>query len=686
MATPAVTPQPTPQADPVQQALDALPLDTNTKANLWDGMDALRKANNDDVLNREGIVKLIDPLNISQDQKANLYDALYSTLPAQRNTSGAPDVRTGNAFGSQPLATKIASPTGSLAQIGEDMTYGSVGAGLGAAAGTAVAGPEGAIPGGMIGAMGGRAIEKGVRSLTGRGNLNPQTPGADAVDTAMAGAGGAFQGAGKAATEAGEELTPLVEKARDFGIPLSPGQRYGGGLQYMEAYLRKAAGSADIMESRFTQPQNSALIDSLNEIIDRVSKSSFKDQAQAGQQISEAIDTAKNFAGNVYQSALSKIKATGADQFSVELDSDLQAKAQQLLDRLQRGDDFGSVSSAGREKAIQVVSEFANPTKQGTVTGASQLDPQGNPILQQIPATVGKTLTVGDAIKLKQDLDSLINWDEMSGHQEALSELRFQLNNEIQKALPPSIRGQWVAANNQYSALQEKLEQTAIKGLIDNDQPELVADRLLRGGAAQSNANTLRSIIGASRMNVVKGSVLDKMMTNAFDAKAQDPTIVGPTLLQQWNRLGPEAQHAIFNNPQQEQDITRFVQMAAQLQPKEISNGLVNMTQTGAFGASLYGLAKNLITMNPHGVELSASGLASVYMAPRTLAMLLSSPKGASLLAKAASTPVGSKAAGYIGAELAYAMFNLSPSDSSTQQTPQTPRTPAAPASKGNTP
>src|SRR5690242_20044333 len=109
---------------------------------------------------------MIDPLNISQDQKANLYDALYSTLPVQRSAGGSPDVKTGNAFGNQPLATKIASPAGSLAQIGEDMTYGTVGAGLGTAAGTAVAGPEGAIPGGIIGAMGGRAIEKGVRSLT----------------------------------------------------------------------------------------------------------------------------------------------------------------------------------------------------------------------------------------------------------------------------------------------------------------------------------------------------------------------------------------------------------------------------------------------------------------------------------------------------------------------------------------
>jgi hypothetical protein len=450
----------------------------------------------------------------------------------------------------------------------------------------------------------------------------------------------------------------LQQTANEFKVPLSPGQKFGGGTAWLENFLRKAGGSREIIAEKYDRPANDAIIEAGKDLVDKVSQSKFANQADAGEFLAEGIRQAKNVAGLAYGAALEQIGLSGADRRLLNVTGDMRLKAQELVERLTRNDDFtDAVSSPARQKVIQTLQQFADPFE---LVDTGLRDNNGNPIVTRRL----KQLTWGDARKLKQDLDELIWNGEMTSQKETLSEFRYALNREMKAALgntPEAI--QFQRATDHYAATQDLLDKAIIQRLLDNEKPELAAHYLLSGGAGESNAATLKQLIGPKYIDVMKGAVLDEMLTKAMNPSAEEGTLVGTTLLKQWNKLGEEAQTAIFG--QNRDQIARFVKLADAVTPK--GAGIINMVSQGALGASIYGAGKALMTLNPKGALLSLGSGAAIYVTPRMLAKLLVTADGAGTLNRALTTHVGERSARWVASKLFYLVDSVTHGDDKLQ-------------------
>lgn len=642
MATPAQTAQAAP--DPITKALSGLPLDQKTKADLWEQFHGLRERKTRQQYSGEMLQKIIQPLSLDDEQKAGLWQSVHDWLPTDYPDEGPPQVETGSDQ-TPPSHEFSKSLLGIAGNTAEDMAFPTAGA-----AAAAPLGPLGMAAGAGLGEL----AKEGFRSLTGRGDLNPQTATGEVINLGLAAGGGALQGVAKGIKVIPQVDKNVVQAADEFGIPLSPGQKYGGGYRYIEAFLRKAAGSQEVMHEKFGKPTSDALISAMDDVIDTASHGRFAGQAAAGKFLDEAIQQAYLTAGRDYSDALAAIGAKGADRLPLDTTGALQSKARELLKSFARTDDYQSVNNPAREKMLNELRDFAQGMKK---VDTGLVDEAGKPITYEVP----KRLTWADARKLKQDLDSQINWDDMKSMQEPLSELRHTLNTEMQATLGNTPEAAaFKQASDNYSKVKDLLDRNIIKRLMENDRPELAARRLLQGGAGQSNMVQLRDILsrspqGAKAIGVLRGAVLDQMLSKAMDNTAPEASVIGTRLLDQWNRMGENARRVIFSDPAQEARIDRFMRIAAYVAPKETAGfNMATMTQTGAFGASLYAAGRAILQLRPVGAMVALAESAAVYLTPKALAHMLANPTATELLVKAMTTRAGAKGAGYLASQIAY--------------------------------
>lgn len=544
----------------------------------------------------------------------------------------------------------------------EDIVYPTLGAASGAILGGASGVEEGPgdlaniVAGGALGGMAGNEAKRVARAARGRSDLNPQGWG-HVSDDAMAAAGGIMQelpAAMKSSQAVGQIIPHVLQDAEDMGIKLTPGTRGGRVLSWIENHMRSNPGTSSLVNQSIDKETNQSVLNAGRQLADHIAQASLgKDPQILGNTIQSAGESVQKAASDLYDHALDSINKQGAGSVPIKLDSNVQTVAKRMLDDLtaNRGDFADAFTNQqDRQLAIQTLQEFANPTKTVDSAASRMVDLHGRPLVQAGSEQVDKVLPWNGARQLVSDLSALIRKGDTTLGKGALTQLKSALQGSMQTSLDAANPGLGTAfrnASTNYARVQDAMSNSVVQHLMENKSPEAAARYLLANGSAISNVQALQAAIGDKGASVVRGSLLNELLTQST-SKA-NATLKTPQLLAKWNGLGDAGQKVLFPDPSQRAAITKFMQVA-----DRYALPIANKTSgQAAFGAgrlshlTVGGLASAGTAALTHHIGFALpvlAGTAAFHIAPQLAVKLLQSPEGAEALAKAVSLPLGSTA------------------------------------------
>jgi len=549
-----------------------------------------------------------------------------------------------------------------LLTVGEDLAMPAMGAAIGAAAGAPL-GPPGMIAGGVIGGAGGAAYKHVGRKLTGRENASPDQIAEDVTLNAVGGGMQAAPAAQAAAAPVGKSLTSAQSLSQEFGVPLTKGQQAESSfLQRVEGLLRRTLGGGSVFQ-KFDSKVNTAIQSGVDDIANEIS--SFNGtRREVGDFIQKAITSTDQAASAKYGAALDQISEAGASDLPLNLKGDLRETAQKLINEIKLNPDFeqGLSTVQGRQQALNILESFTEPTKIVSRTKmvpgeapSTILGENGQPLMKsvmqptQVPTEVDKQLTFEEARRLRTQLFALANSGEITIGKGALKQFNGALDQAMQETLTANGRSDLAQsfrnASSNYKSVQDMLEQSTVARLAKSDQPEKIADVLLSKGA-ESDANTLRQLIGQKNMSTVERALWERLFERVQDKNAG--TVVGAALKKEFASLGPEAQEAIWgSDPQRFAKIQRFVDLVGRADLKRGATGteaLVGpMLHSSMLTAKAMQAGASAVALDPRGLALHLTEGATVVITPIVAAKILTSQGGLDAMLNAAKAPLGSR-------------------------------------------
>lgn len=589
-------------------------------------------------------------------------------VPAKESAQDAPLVP---GEGTPGLAAKPGEVEGGGALLDksvrfvEDIAYPGMGAYAGGVAGASL-GPPGIAAGAATGAAAGTALKHNVRQLTGRQTETPEEIAADIGTSTLFGP--MQEARAIMPSKAGKVLTPTQALGAEFGVPMSRAQQTQGKMaSAFESQVRRAFGTQGLFRDRLDIPANKALVKAAESLADEISQAKGT-QKEIGVYVQKALNDADKTAGNLYDQALQVITQAGGDKVKVPVKGSLQDAAKRLIREIELPPEFskGLEKVEGRQMALGILENFTSATKtveRQAATGA--INAAGQPIMQTRPAQVAKTLTFEEARRLRSQIFALVNSGEVTIGKGSLAQFNRELDAAMKDALRREGQGQLATlfekASENYHKVQDLLEHSTISRLIKNDKPELVAEMLLQRGS-ETSAQTLRTLIGPQKMQVVERALWEKMFTNVLER--HDGVVVGNTLERAFNGLGTETQKAIWGGrPELLGKIQRFVRLADTVSLKSsLSNplsaqptSLMGLMQTGSIGVAAINAGKAALTLDATGFAINVGSAGTMYLLPSTVARWMTRPDAIDVATKALQTQANSKT----GRELAYKLMIL---------------------------
>jgi hypothetical protein len=208
-----------------------------------------------------------------------------------------------------------------------------------------------------------------------------------------------------------------------------------------------------------------------------------------------------------------------------------------------------------------------------------------------------------------------------------LIKLRYAIDDTLQdaadKAGKPDLSDSIKSLRADYAQTNSMLEERAIAALKDKN-PNAIADVLLNKQSVH-DVNTLRRLIGPDNMQLVEGSVLDKMIQDA----SKNGQLQGPQLFRKFNSLGPDAKQTIWGDrlPQ----VQYFMDQAGKL-PNPILDKIISHYAPYALGTTaIYALGHG--DLKSAGAITAAAGLSALLRNPYVLDAALKSVAVASKVA-----------------------------------------------------
>ena len=360
-----------------------------------------------------------------------------------------------------------------------------------------------------------------------------------------------------------------------------------------------------------------------------------KSSTDAGAALQAGLANARQAAGQAldreYSDVISKAVAAGNPQ--IALDQTGVATAKRLLAELEGGvknvPGLGSIDDVNKARGI----------------------------LQDMigEAESGSGVSVADAIKRRTFLRDVARSPifQTSTGKGALQQLTQAWHDSMTSALndaSPGLGQQFAKASAQYRQFIDTFNSGTIRKLVRAKAPDALLDTLL-GENGETTANNLNKLIPPADMEAVRASLWRRVLDRA--SSSSDQTFSADKFRAIVDKLGPEAQRAVFGSTENVAKMTKFAQMMDNSWIRQAANtsllgsaahpgGIVGRMAMGA-GAAAYGdhvlghdAAGGWQVWGPAGALMSIS--------PVVAAKLLAKPGVVNVLEKAASTSPASTA------------------------------------------
>lgn len=324
----------------------------------------------------------------------------------------------------------------------------------------------------------------------------------------------------------------------------------------------------------------------------------------------------------------------------------------------------GRVSIRSTLPGVQeVLSELEDPTRVFPALGASDDVNRAITLLRgfSMPRDAAgrllpRSVSVEDAIKVRSLLYKLSNSGDVGIGKGALQQLTKAWHSEIVETLSkqsPELAQQFTRASAQYRQFITTFNSQTIKALIKKGAPERVLDVLMSGGG-ETTATNLRQMIGAQNMEVVRSSLWQRLLEKSSPG---DSTFLAPKFNGMLDKLGPEAQAAVFGSTENVVKMRKFAAMMdtswVHAASKQSLSGLA--VKAGAGAAMGMGADRVLEHDGAGGWKVWGPAGAGMALAPALVAKVLAKPGTIDVLARAMAT----SPAGAVGRALASKVSSL---------------------------
>ena len=486
----------------------------------------------------------------------------------------------------------------SLATLGEDIAFPSLGAGIGAAVGLPL-GP-GAFGTAAIGGMAGEAAKDVFRSLTGR-VAEVGTPQEQVMRIGTSGLAAPLQEA-RAITGPAQRaltMTPQAAGAIEFGVDITKGQAVGGIRQRYESLLSKTLGGSGAFK-KLGKQQAAQLEAGIEDFTSQISKQDLAPD-EAGNLLIELIGETRDKIGKIVGEAESAITQKLPD-LKIKNEGTISAKATELLSELKGPTkDFEALRQFGDfGKAIKLLEQFARVSKKGQES--KLLDQFG----RQLPAErIPIEKSVQNAIELKRLLQDAANFGEIGTKGEAaLKRMAGTLRSEIEsvvRKVDPKLADDLVKADEGFKEAIQRIDSRAIKQLLREDKPEVVLDILLRKGS-KTRISRVEELIGPEEMKPIARSAVKKI----FDDATNEGVLISQSFANLQKKIGPETINKLLGSPENVESFGRLSKLIDNL-------GLTaELTKPGSGGSAGIGLLQGAVSTAVGGaVAMKGESLAA---------------------------------------------------------------------------
>ncbi len=350
-----------------------------------------------------------------------------------------------------------------------------------------------------------------------------------------------------------------------------------------------------------------------------------KPSAEAGAFVQRALGDARDAAGQALGSEYEKVANAATERVSVG----------KSLPRIQ-----------------ELISELEDPTK--TFPGLGGVDDVSKALgILKSFAEPGAEVSVDDALKVRSLLFKLSNSGNVGIGKGALQQLTQEWHGEIVNALTkqdPALAQQFVRASTQYRQFITTFNSQTIRALIKKGAPERVLD-VLMSGSGETTATNLRQMIGPQNMEVVRSSLWQRLLEKSSPG---DSTFLATKFDGMLDKLGPEAQRAIFGS---EQNVIRMRKFAAMMdtswmhESAKQSLGKIAL-RAGTGAAAGIGADRVLEHDGAGGWRVWGPAGAAMALAPALVAKVMARPGTINVLEKAMTTSPASDAGRVIASKL----------------------------------
>jgi hypothetical protein len=497
-------------------------------------------------------------------------------------------------------------------------------------------GPPGMIAGAAIGGAAGEAAGQLTRRAGAPVGREVETSAEAASEIGFAGvAGGAGELGGAALNRFvfkpilsrlfGRTITPELRAASEFRIPVIAGDVSPGTTrQAVEGFIGQTILGKTAFRRFRLEKQLPEVNRTIDEFVRGVSRVDLPPE-QSGELLVSFLNKARERVGANFDDAVRAI-AREAPDAAIRGKSALSETAGTMLGKLRSStDEFSSLLGVeDLNRAMSILKDFA---KTGERVETGVLSAAGKPITRFQP----RVIPVEKAIELRKLLFSISQASETTIGKGTIKKLNQALTESIGEALQragrPDLNAEFLKVSRNFRFVVENLEKRSLKGILNQESPEVIVDLLLRRGSA-TRLKRIESVLSAvkiplSKLNPIRASAIRRI----FDQSTREIPISN-TINAIERRIGTDTLRKLFGGAE---PLQRFRRFSGLLDSIGFNPQLISPQAGGAgIGLAVGGVAGGLTRAVAGAPSAAVQGLAfgtGVVGLPGVIGRWLTNPK-----------------------------------------------------------